>query len=230
MRDQISDILPWLALTAVVIVISGVLIITVHYQTGVNVQVLVVEPIAEAGLAPYVGVFTYIGVLALWSGATVSLLAAMLARHATPARALARLIAAYGLLLAWLAIDDLFLIHEELGLSLAEALGSPEDRSILEAPVFAVYGLVWLVWLIRFRQTIMQTPYLLPLLGIAALGSSVVIDLGEYVFPELAGSTPWMQTTFVAAEELAKFAGILLLASYATVTGVGLIRCAHRSF
>lgn len=87
-----------------------------------------------------------------------------------------------------------------------------------------MYGLVWLVWLLRFRKTILRTPYLLLMLAFVALGTSIVIDIGEFVLPTLAESTSWMKTTLVVAEGLAKLAGILLLTIYGIVTSVGVVR------
>jgi hypothetical protein len=212
-----------LAVAAAIVIISGAIIVAVHYATDINVLVLVVDPAAEVGLAPYVGVFSYIGILILWSGATASLLASALARRQRDRSGMGMMLATYGALLAFLAIDDLFLIHEELGLALAERLGRPEDRSILEAPVFAIYALVWLVWLARYRAMLPRTPWLVLLAGIAALGISVVIDVGEFVFPELVSVTPWMNTTLNIAEELAKLGGIVLLAGYGVVTSADLV-------
>lgn len=71
-------IVPSLVLTASAIVLSGIVILMVHYATGIDVQVLVVDPAAEVDLAPYVGIFTYIGVLIVWSGATVSFMIGLL--------------------------------------------------------------------------------------------------------------------------------------------------------
>jgi hypothetical protein len=218
-----------LVVAAVVVVTSGAIIVAVHYATDINVLVLVVDPAAEVGLAPYVGVFSYIGILILWSGATVSLLASALARMQRDRSGMGVMLATYGSLLAFLAIDDLFLLHEELGLALAERLGRPEDRSLLEAPIFGVYALVWLVWLARNRVLILKTPLLLLFAGIGALGISVVIDIGEFVFPELVTATPWMNTTLNIAEELAKLGGIVLMAGYGVVTSVDLILRAVRA-
>lgn len=213
----------WIAATALAIALSAILILAVHYLTEINVLVLIVDPAAEVGLAPYVGVFTYIGVLTLWSGVTVSLLTAWFIRSAHRLSAERSMLATYGLLLAWLAVDDLFLVHEEIGLALAEWLGRPEDRSLLEAPVFAVYGAMMLTWLLVHREAIRRSSSILLLLGIAALGVSLTVDIGEFIIPDLASATPWMNTTLSVAEELAKLGGIILLTGYAMVTSLGLV-------
>lgn len=222
-RSHVHRVVPWFVFTLAVLFVSGAIIIAVHYLTEVNVLVLIVDPAAEVGLAPYVGVFTYIGVLALWSGATVSLLASWLTRRSPDQSSEWRMLTTFGLLLALLAIDDLFLIHEEIGLALAEGLGRPEDRSLLEAPVFAVYAVLIIAWLIVYRETIFRTAYTLLLLGVAALGVSVAIDVGEFVIPDLASATPWMNTTLSVTEELAKLGGIILVTGYAIVTSMDLI-------
>lgn len=197
----------------VIVAISGVAILLVHYLTHINVLVLTVDPAAEVGLAPYVGVFSYIGILAMWSGATVAIFTALLPlRHE-----MRPFLLSLGLLMALLALDDLFLIHEEIGRELAIAVGSPHDRSLWEAPVFLVYGLLLMAWLWCFRARILRTPWILLLGGLVALATSAAIDIGEYVVPELAESTPWMGTTIAMVEDLSKLGGLFLFMSYTMV-------------
>lgn len=214
-RAQVRTVIPWVVLTFVVVVLSGIAILLVHYLTDINVLVLTVDPAAEVGLAPYVGVFSYIGILAMWSGATVAVFTALL-----PGRYEMRpFLLSLGLIMALLALDDLFLIHEEIGRELAIAVGSPEDRSLWEAPVFLMYGIIVLAWLWQFRTRILRTPWLLLLGGLVALGISVTIDIGEFVFPDLAEATPWMGTTIAMVEDLAKLGGLFLFMAYTVVIG-----------
>lgn len=218
-RPEFRPAMPWIVFTLAVLFVSGVIVLLVHFGTGVNVEVLTVDPAAEVGLAPYVGVFSYMGILFLWSAATVGLMGYLVLKRSPEHRDVASLLVTFSLLMAWLAIDDLFLIHEEIGLALANALDRPDDRSILETPVFLIYGVALILWLVRFRKTILhKTPYLLLGLGLGALGLSVAIDLGEYVIPGLADATPWMGTTLNMAEELAKLGGMILMTGYVVTT------------
>lgn len=210
--------------TAVVLVIAGLIVVAVHYGTEVNVLVLTVDPVAEVGLAPYVGVFSHIGVLLHWSAATVALLSSWLLRNSGQDAAITRLLFGLGALSGWLALDDLFLIHEEIGLWLAKTLDRLEDRSLLEAPVFLAYGLVWILLLMQNRSVLRQTPYLLLVLALAGFGLSIAIDIGEFILPDIADSTPWMKTTISMAEDIAKLGGILFLLHYILLTGASRIR------
>lgn len=218
-RPEFRPALPWISFTLAVLLVSGVIILLVHYGTGANVEVLTVDPAAEVGLAPYVGVFSYIGILCLWSAATVGLMGYLVLKRSPEYRDVSGLLGTCSLLMAWLAIDDLLLIHEEIGLALANFLDRPDDRSILETPVFLIYGVALIFWLGKFRTTILQeTPYLLLGLGLGALGLSVAIDLGEFAVNGLADATPWMATTLNMAEELAKLGGMILLTGYVATT------------
>lgn len=203
---------------AVAIVLSGVLIVFLHFLTSLDILVLIADPAAEVGLAPYVGVFTYLGVLVLWSGATSSVLGSKRSSLQRDAAGMKRMLATLGGLLAWLAIDDLFLLHEEIGLALAKGFGREADRSLFEAPVVLLYAMVWGAWLVIYRAAIVRTFWPLLLAGLTALGVSVAVDIGEFVFPDLASRTTWTKTTLAVSEELAKLGGYILLSGYAVVT------------
>lgn len=218
--QQVGETRLWLALTLTIAATTASVFLVVHYATSVNVEVLTVDPVAEVGLPSYVGVFSHLGVLVLCAAASISLFGWYLLRGSPAGTRLSLQLGILGLLLAWLAIDDLFLIHEEIGRVLADKRDRPEDRSLFEFPVFVFYGFAWVAWLVRFRREIAQTPFLLLGLGIAALALSMLIDIGEFVVPGVVEATPWMATTLNMAEELAKLLGVVLFFGYAVSTTV----------
>jgi hypothetical protein len=223
-RPQSHHALPWVVFTLVVLFVSGVILLLVHYGTGVDIELLTVDPAAEVGLAPYVGVVSYLGILFLWSAASVGGVGYIVLKRSREYHDISNMVGAFSLLLAWLAIDDLFLIHEEIGLALAKSLDRLNDRSLLETPVFLVYGLSLIMWLAGFRKTILQrSTYLLLVLGLGALGLSVGTDLGEFAVPGVADATPWMATTLNMFEEFAKLSGMILLTGYMVTTIVPLL-------
>lgn len=228
-RPEIRHAVPWVLFTSLALFVSAVIVLLVHYGTDVNVEVLTVDPAAEVGLAPYVGVVSYVGILFLWSAATIGIVGYLVLRRSQGHRDLSRLLGTFFLLMAWLAIDDLFLIHEEVGLALARSLDRIDDRSLLETPVFLLYGLALIVWLVGFRRTILrQTSYFLLGLGLGALGFSVAIDLGEFAVPGLEDATPWMGTTLNMIEEFAKLGGMILLTGYVVTTVIPLLGVSPR--
>jgi hypothetical protein len=191
----------------------GALTFVLHNATQMNVKDLFVDPTAKAQLGSHVGLFSHLGVLALWTGATVLVGSALLGSRGAGTRFLLTL----GGLLAWLALDDLYLIHEGLGGVIARHVLPSIDRRMLEGVVFAAYGVAWVAWLVRFRRTLLNDTSVLLLLALALLGGSVAIDVGE-IFVE-----NWVQahvariTAIAVLEELLKLGGILLLASYSVL-------------
>src|SRR5690606_7533170 len=135
-----------------------------------------------------------------------------------------------GVLLAVLALDDLFMLHEELGGVFARNLLPSMDRRMLEGVVFAAYGVAWVVWLVRYRRSILTGPAMMLVAALAMLGGSVGLDVGELLVSDWVEASEARITTVVVVEELTKLGGIVLLAGYAiTVAREHLLRGDSRS-
>lgn len=189
----------------------GLLVFGLDTGTRMNVKDLFVDPSAKAGFGGHVGLFSYLGVLALWSGAT-ALIGAVLLGVGDGRR---RFLLSLGMLLGWLAIDDLYMVHEELGGAIARFLLPSMDRRMLEGVVFAVYGVAWILWLSRYRHAIRSGPAIVLLTALAMLGGSIGLDVGELFVADWVSASEGRVTTMAVVEDLMKLAGILLLASYA---------------
>lgn len=125
------------------------------------------DPAAWHESDPLIGGVSNLGVLIWMAAAAISLFSAALLRQAAARPDRHRLLLHAGLLTLWLALDDLFMIHERLA---PDALGIPQRV------VLAAYG-VWLAVLLwRFRRAASEAagPTLLAALGF--LVSSVLID------------------------------------------------------
>lgn len=215
--NQVKTLLPVFVLVGGAIVVLGAIILIVYYTTHINVHHLVADPSEIAFLPEYTGVYSYLGVLILWTAAVLSVVTGSIVRGAAAVGRISAFFLTFGLLLGWLAADDLFMWHEWAGLLIAQAIGADDvgsARSRLEAIVFAIMGAVWIVWLVRFRRTILSTEYLLLLAAFAGFGLSVLIDLSGYVFPALEPETVRMRTTVAILEELLKMTGILFMLAY----------------
>lgn len=114
------------------------------------------------GAEYYTGSLSSIGVLIWWTGAVAATLAACARRH--DSRAIPLLAA--GMLTGWLALDDLFLLHETFF----------PRRGVSEQAVIAAYGLLAAAggWL--FRDFLRQSEWILLLSASGFLVTSVVID------------------------------------------------------
>ena len=97
-------------------------------------------------------------------------------------------------------------------------------RTQLDAVVFAVYGLAWLVWAVRFRRWLGSPDAAFLILAAAALALSMGLDIGPSVFPSMVPETLWVETTLAVAEEMLKLAGTFLLLAYAVRVAAPVMR------
>jgi len=228
-RSQLRVLWPTFLTVGGIMVAFGMVILIVYATTHVNVHHLVADPAEIAALPEYTGIYSHIGILTLWAAAVVAIVTSIVAARPQPHQLPAAFLRSLSALLALLAVDDLLMLHEWAGLLLSETSPAREQdwsRSQLEAVVFAVIGILWLLWLIRFRRVILRTDYLLLAAAILAFGASVAIDLGMYVFPSLDPETLRWQTTVAVLEEMAKLTGIILLFAYTVRMCMGVI---HRA-
>jgi hypothetical protein len=124
-------------------------VVLVRVVSGVSVGEFTRDPASSQGFPAYVGAISYLGVLAWTAGATAALVGSYAAAPGAPAR---RFLLAAGVLTAVLALDDLFLLHEQLGTLVAEG-GRGSDLVLV---IYAVAGMA-LLW--RWRGFVLaETP------------------------------------------------------------------------
>jgi hypothetical protein len=129
------------------------------------------DPAAQAGESPSIGFVSHAGVLLTWAAAVVCLSSG---RLVAPARgwieASPLLVAGVGT--AYLALDDLFLLHEDV---------YPTKLGVGQELVLAVYLLLAIAFLWRFRDVLRRHEW--PLLALAgcALGGSLALDVTNYL-------------------------------------------------
>ena len=163
-------------------------------QPFVEPKWMFLDTLAAAEYAPdcchvYYGLVSNMGLL-LWTGtAAVLLLMGLVFLSVDKTDPFTRFALTGGLFTAWIAIDDMFLVHEKV----FPALGVPQTLVIVSYVVLA--GLYVLAsWRYIFRQQ-----YWILALGAVALGSSIFVDL---VFHSL-------DAYLVYIEDSAKFIGIV---------------------
>lgn len=161
----------------VAVVLAGVLgvvgtgLAVLLFVVGVDPLVVLRDPLAvaetETGvqLSPLTGLVSSLGVLAWAAAATASALGAAVLRGRPAAGPLARA----AVLSALLCLDDLFLVHEQVGDQAGRAA---------ESTVLAGLGVLAAAHLWSGRDHLRSRP-LLPLLAVAvaALGGSVLLDV-----------------------------------------------------
>jgi hypothetical protein len=153
------------------------------------------DPAIELGASPLVGVLSHAGVLLAWGAATVCAFAGALVarardlRHAAPL-----LLAALGT--AYLALDDLFLFHDDI---------YPQELGLDQDLVIVLYAVAAIAYLAAYRDFFREHEWPLLALALAALGASLLLDLVNVVYTSRIER--WL-------EESSKFVGLALLAAY----------------
>ena len=153
------------------------------------------DPAATTGAHPLLGVVSNIGVLC-WCATAVAcfLSAAVLHRQASRSRLRPFLFSA-GLLTSVLLFDDLFMLHDWFVVY---------ELQMDEKLLFAVYGLMLATFLVRFRDVILSSQYVLLELALGFFAISLAMDA-------LAPETLRMQHLY---EDGAKLLGIVSWLGY----------------
>lgn len=204
-----------LMLVVSIVFLLGAIILLIYFTTDVNVRIILSDPAETALLPEYAGFYSNLGVLVLWTSAVIGAVSAWRGRF--PSSEEKRFLWSYVAIIGFLSLDDLFMLHEWMGLILArmtnaEDIGSA--RSALEAYVFAVYVVIIFIWLWINRIRVWNSPWPLLVLGGFGFAISIGLDLAPYLLTSLEDAPLRVQTTLAVAEDLAKLLGIGGLAAY----------------
>jgi hypothetical protein len=138
--------------------------------TQQQIGVFTRDPAAIINSHPFIGALSNIGILFWCATAAIAFFsAAFLRLHMVKGELLGYLLS-FGSITLILMLDDLFLVHEMI---------FPNYFFIIEEVPFALYGLMVLLWLFRFRQRILTTDFLLLLLAFGFFGLSIGVDVLE---------------------------------------------------
>lgn len=130
---------------------------------------------AVAHLPPWIGMISNIGVLLWCASATVPLAVALLGLHQGRRGPAIRFLLMLGLLSSALMLDDLFMLHEFV---------LPRFFNASERVLFAVYGVLLFLIVVRFRRLYPDTSAFFLLTALVCFALSLSIDF----LPE---ASPW---------------------------------------
>lgn len=133
---------------------------------AIEVRVLTQDVTALAKVHPLAGVLSSLGILVWWTSASLWLFCAGVQRREGERR-LARFCLSSALLSGYLALDDLFQIHESL---------APVYLGIPEGAVYGLLGLAVAAYLMGFRDELLNWRGLLLLGSLGLLAASVGVD------------------------------------------------------
>lgn len=168
---QFTRIWPLLAAAGagILLLVAGVYALSA-YQ-GVEPWMLTGDPTALTDSRWWLGFLSNLGIM-LWSAAAAmcALGTVLVHRSGWGGRSTLFLLASTALCLA-LAVDDAFLLHEEV---LPAHLGIPEKA------VYAAYAVAALAYVGLFWRTLLRTDYVVLLVSLACYATSIAIDLFTY--------------------------------------------------
>jgi hypothetical protein len=156
----------WLGL----VLLPLLLVAGASWLLAIEVKVMTQDPAAQARLHPLAGFLSSLGVLLWWTSASIWLFCAGLRLPGSTAAVTTlhqRFCLSSAGLSAYLALDDLFQIHESL---------APLYLGIPERGVYGVLGVAVLAYLVGFRALLMNRCGLLLMLSLGLLAASVVVD------------------------------------------------------
>jgi hypothetical protein len=192
-RDAADPVARWLGVACVAVPVAVLLLATLVF--GLHPARALRDPAAYVDFPFYVGMFSHIGALGWWTAAAAGLLAAFTLRAASEER---RMMLWGGLLSAMLAIDDLFMVHDNV---------MPAYLGVPELPVLAAIGLSGVAYVWRFRALHVQVAPVLLVVCLVLFASGLVVDLAR-------GSAQDEQGLGILFEDGFKLAGIGGWAAY----------------
>ena len=155
------------------------------------------DPASTLSASPLIGLMSQVGVLLAWGAGVIGVFAGVFVarargwRHALP-------LLAFGVGVAYLSVDDLFLFHEDI---YPDWLGLPQ-----KLVVFAYFAIM-LAFLWWCRDFLRKQEWPLLALALAGLGLSVALDLERGRLLTDGGIHRWM-------EDGSKLLGLTFLAAY----------------
>lgn len=149
--------------------VSGLLgmVVGLKWWAQISVRHLMQDPTAVMKVPIYTGFISNLGVLLWCATAAICLLSATILPKIPRYQKLRAFFLFSGLLTTTLVFDDLFLLHERF---------FPDYLNISENFVYAAYGITTVVFLLRFRKTILKTDLIFLVLAFGWFGSSILID------------------------------------------------------
>lgn len=158
------------ALIAFIIALTAGLLSVVlafHSWHGIPIAQLTRDPSAAAGMPPYTGLLSQIGIFFWGASSVICIFAATLVPPNKEKANFKRFLFFSGLFSLALWLDDAFLLHEEF----LPLLGIPDIT------VYMAYATFMLLYLMKFYRIILRTRFIL--LGIALLlfSASIMVDV-----------------------------------------------------
>lgn len=150
--DQFTGLWMWTIASLFVGALGSAGVYVTSRLTRTRISELTADTTATAGLPFYIDMLSDVGIMMWSAAAAVFLLAALLLYRVPGKQSVAAFLLSSGLLTLLLALDDAFLLHEEV---------FPLYLNIPELAVYAGYGFIVTMFALVFARQILSTNYLL---------------------------------------------------------------------
>ncbi|AFZ12518.1 hypothetical protein Cri9333_1628 [Crinalium epipsammum PCC 9333] len=150
-----------------VIYIPVVVLLVIIFFSKIPFEILAADPLSITKSPFYYGAISNIGVLFWCSTASVCFFCFAIFFNKKIKKEFSQFFLFSGSLTSLLLLDDLFLLHEEV---------FPKYLNVSEKCVAVIYGIIALLYLIKFRKTILKTEFILLILAFIFFGLSLIID------------------------------------------------------
>lgn len=165
---QVKKLLPELIKIHVGILIFFVLVIAIRIYTKIPIPFLTRDPVSLLHGPYYYGYLSKIGILIWCAAAAICFFGFFMLRKLKHEKEYAYFLLASGVITLMLLVDDFFLLHENM-------LNSIIRNS--EALFYGLYAVIMLLYLFRFRNSIIQTDFVYMMLALLFFGISVIFDV-----------------------------------------------------
>lgn len=222
---QFRSNIRWLALVLGALSIVSGFLWYLHFNTHMQVTEVFADPVALAGLPIHFGTLEYLSASVMIVAGAILLFVGWAASEL--ARSMRWFAVVLGLFILWLGLDDVYMIHEWIGLRLAILIGSEDiglDRQWLESFVFGAYALAWIGISVVFARQILRTGWLLLGLCLVGFAASILFDLYSFIDFLPDPVTYNEQQLFQAIEDVAKLGGGFFALAYALQFGHSAVR------
>ena len=134
----------------------------------VSIAMFTRDPAAVAHIHPFIGVVSNLGVMLWTASATICLFSWAILRSSLDEMKFSTFLLCSGLMTTLLLFDDLFLLHDDI---------FPRYFGVKEKIVFLVYVGLILFGMVKFKECILETEYLVLIIALGFFGLSVFIDV-----------------------------------------------------
>jgi len=142
-------------------------LVIISLQTGIRISYFTSDPATVMRAPSYIGVLSNIGILLWCSSAAICLFIFAILQKSND-KELSSFFLVSGLITSILLLDDLFLLHETI---------YPVYLHIPEKVVITGYGIMTLLYLMKFKREILKTEFLLLFFAFVFFGASAVMDI-----------------------------------------------------